>query len=93
MSNVVNLAEYRRRKEEQTELERDLDDLRHIHKMSREEIALLITHMFNDEMDMEITDDVDWKLDGALQITTWTVLPTPYQCPVKKKNLNRLLTL
>jgi len=65
MSNVVNLAEYRRRKEEQAELERDLDDLRHIHKMSREEIALLITHMFNDEMDMEITDDVDWKLDGA----------------------------
>ena len=61
MSNVVNLAEYRRRKEEQTELERDLDDLRHIHKMSREEIALLITHMFNDDMDMEITDEISWE--------------------------------
>ena len=63
MSNVVNLAEYRKRKQDEAALEEDLDELRRIHGMSREEIALLITHMFNDETDLEITDDVNWHLD------------------------------
>ena len=61
MSNVINLAEYRRRKEEEDALREDLKALGEIHAMSREEIALLITHMFNDEMDMEITDEISWE--------------------------------
>jgi hypothetical protein len=70
MSNVINLAEYRRRKEEEDALREDLKALGEIHAMSTEEIALLIQHMFNDEWE---EPEPNYSLDSftyTLSLTT-----------------------
>jgi len=63
MGTVVNLAEYRKRREEAEEMARDLDELRKMYRMSREEIALLLHHMFNDEMDFNVSEQ-NYDLDS-----------------------------
>lgn len=63
MGTVVNLAEYRKRREEAEEMAKDLDELRKMYRMSREEIALLIHHMFNDEMDFNVSEK-NYDLDS-----------------------------
>jgi len=63
MGTVVNLAEYRKRREEANEMAKDLDELRKMYKMSREEIGLLLHHMFNDEMDFNVSEQ-NYDLDS-----------------------------